>query len=95
VLFMVIERFRDNDMIPVYRHLRDQGRVLPEGLEYVDSWIEPSFARCFQLMRCADPRLLQEWTLQWRGLGVTMEFVPVVPSKATREVVAPYLGDPV
>jgi hypothetical protein len=92
---MVIERFRDNDMIPVYQHLRDQGRVLPEGLEYVDSWIEPSFARCFQLMRCDDPRLLQEWVLQWRGLGVTMEFVPVVPSKQTRDVVAPYLGDPV
>jgi hypothetical protein len=95
VLFMVIERFRDNDMIPVYQHLRDQGRVLPEGLEYVDSWIEPNFARCFQLMRCGDARLLQEWVLQWRGLGVTMEIVPVVPSAETRAVVAPYLGDPI
>ena len=92
---MVIERFRDNDMIPVYQHLRDQGRVLPEGLEYVDSWIEPNFARCFQLMRCGDARLLQEWVLQWRGLGVTMEIVPVVPSAETRAVVAPYLGDPI
>ena len=92
MLFMVIERFRDDDMVPVYRHLRDAGRVLPAGLEYVDSWIEPNFSRCFQLMRCDDARLFQEWVLQWRGLGVTFEIVPVVPSKETREVVAPHLG---
>jgi Protein of unknown function (DUF3303) len=92
MLFMVIERFRDDDMIPVYRHLRDAGRVLPAGLEYVDSWIEPNFSRCFQLMRCDDARVFQEWVLQWRGLGVTFEIVPVVPSKETREVVAPHLG---
>jgi hypothetical protein len=94
MLFMIIERFRDNDMIPVYRHLREQGRVLPEGLEYVDSWIEPNFGRCFQLMRTDDARLLQEWALQWRGLGMTFEIVPVIPSKETREVVAPYLDKP-
>ena len=91
MLFMVIERFRDNDMIPVYRQVRDAGRKLPDGLKYVDSWIEPSFARCFQVMECDDARLLQEWVLQWRGLGVTFEIVPVVPSAQTREVVAPHL----
>ena len=53
MLFMVIERFRDHDMVPIYRHLRDKGRKLPDGLEYIDSWIEPNFSRCFQLMRCA------------------------------------------
>ena len=94
MLFMIIERFRDNDMVPIYRHLRDKGRQLPEGLEYIDSWIEPNFARCFQLMRCDDARLLQEWTLQWRGLGATFEIVPVVSSKDTREIVAPYLDAP-
>ncbi len=92
MLFMVIERFRDNDMIPVYRRVRDAGRMLPEGLLYIDSWIEPSFARCFQLMECSDLRLLQEWVLQWRGCGVEFEIVPVVPSKDTREVVAPHIG---
>src|SRR5260221_14336181 len=60
---MVIERFRDNDMVPIYQRLRDQGRSLPDGLEYVDSWIEPNFARCFHLMCCDDARLLQEWVL--------------------------------
>lgn len=91
MLFMIIERFKDNDMIPVYRRVRESGRSLPAGLKYVDSWIEPNFARCFQLMETDDARLLQEWVLGWRGLGVTFEIVPVVPSKETREVVAPFL----
>ena len=94
MLFMIIERFRDNDMVPIYRQVRDGGRMLPEGLEYVDSWVEPNFARCFQLMRCTDLRLFQEWTLQWRGFGATFEIVPVVSSKETRDVVAPYLDRP-
>ncbi|MEO8133689.1 MAG: DUF3303 family protein [Betaproteobacteria bacterium] len=93
MLFMIIERFRDNDMIPVYQRVREAGRMLPDGLQYVDSWIEPNFGRCFQLMECDNLRLLQKWILQWRGLGVTFEIVPVVPSAATREVVAPYLDN--
>ena len=92
MLFMVIERFKDNDMIPIYEQVRAGGRMLPEGLTYVDSWVEPNFSRCFQLMECDDARLLQEWVLQWRGIGVSFEFFPVVSSAQTREVVAPYLS---
>ena len=92
MLFMVIEHVRDHDMVPVYQRLRDAGRSLPDGLEYVDSWIEPNFARGFQLMRCDDLRLFQEWVLGWRGCGVEFEIVPVVPSAQTRKVVAPYLN---
>jgi len=64
MLFMIIERFKDNDMLPIYKQLRDQGRMLPEGLKYIDSWVEPNFSRCFQVMECDDLRLFQEWTLQ-------------------------------
>jgi hypothetical protein len=78
MLFMVIERFRDNDMIPVYQRLRDQGRSIPEGLRYIESWVEPSFNRCFQLMECDDLTLFQRWIAGGRGLGVTFEIVPVV-----------------
>lgn len=92
MLFMVIERFQDNDMLPVYQRVRDSGRALPEGLSYIDSWVEPNFGRCFQVMECQDLRLLQEWVLQWRGAGVTFEIVPVVSSAQTREVVAPHLS---
>jgi len=91
MLFMVIERFKNQDPIPVYRRVRDTGIKFPEGLKYVGSWIEPNFDRCFQLMECDDARLLQEWILNCQGFGTTFEIVPVVPSKETREVVAPYL----
>ncbi len=89
MLFMVIERFKDRDPIPVYKRVRDQGIKFPEGLTYVGSWIEPNFDRCFQLMECHDARLLQEWVLNCQGLGMTFEIVPVVPSKETREAAKP------
>lgn len=92
MLFMIIERFRDNDMLPIYKRVRDEGRMLPAGLTYVDSWVEANFSRCFQLMECNDLRLLQEWTLKWRGSGATFEIVPVVSSKETQALVAPWLG---
>jgi len=92
MLFMVIERFRDNDMVPIYQHLRDAGRGLPEGMDYVDSWVEPNFSRCFQLMRCDDLSLFQQWTLHWRGLGASFEIVPVVSSQETRAVIEPHLA---
>ena len=70
-----------------------RGRQLPDGLIFVDSWIEANFSRCFQLMECDDARLLQEWVLGWRGTGASFEIVPVVPSRETRAVVAPFLND--
>ena len=91
MLFMVIERFVENDMVPVYRLAAEKGRQLPDGLEYVDSWVAADFGRCFQLMRCDDAALLQQWVLAWRGTGVTFEIVPVTPSAETGEAVAPYL----
>jgi len=91
MLFMVIERFRDDDMVPVYQLLRDKGRNLPDGLEVVASWVEANYSRCFQVMKCDDARLLQQWLLHFRGLGVTFEIVPVVPAAETREVVTPHI----
>jgi hypothetical protein len=90
MLFMVIERFKDRDAKAVYRRLRDQGRGAPEGLRYVGSWIEASFARCFQLMECDDARLLQQWVAFWGDL-VEFEIVPVVPSTETRATIEPLL----
>jgi hypothetical protein len=91
MLFMVIETFRDNDMVPVYRRFQESGRQLPEGLRYIDSWVESNFARCFQLMETDDLRALQTWVLGWRGTGVCFEIVPVLPSAQTRQVVGPHL----
>jgi hypothetical protein len=85
MLFMVIERFKDRDPAPIYARLREQGRALPDGLRYVNSWVEANFHRCFQLMECDDAILLQRWVLQWRDL-VEFEIVPVSPSTAAREL---------
>jgi hypothetical protein len=92
MLLMLIERFADQDAIAVYTHLRDKGRGLPDRLKYIDSWVEPNFDRCFQLMECEDLRLVQEWVLHWRRLA-TFEIVPVVPAKDARETVTPFLPE--
>lgn len=91
MLFMVIETFPPGGVVPVYRRLRDQGRGLPPGVDYVDSWITADLRRCFQLMRTQDVAALQAWVLHWEGLGVAMEILPVVHSSDTREAVAPFL----
>lgn len=87
MLFMVVERFKDRDAEAVYRRFREQGRMAPEGLAYLGSWVEADFDRCFQLVECDDPRLLQRWTANWREL-IEFEITPVVASKDTAEIFA-------
>jgi hypothetical protein len=82
VLFMVIERFRGGQPRPVYDRARERGRMLPDGLRYVDSWVAADFARCFQLMECDDVTLLQRWVASWSHL-IEFEIVPVTPGKDT------------
>jgi len=87
---MVIERFKNRDAAAVYRRFRERGRMAPDGLRYVDSWVESGFDRCFQLMECDDPRLFDEWVACWRDL-VEFEIVPVVTSRQASEAIAPLL----
>ena len=90
MLFLVIEHFKNQDAQAVYERFQNEGRMLPEGLRYVDSWVEANFKRCFQLMECDDPLLFQQWIIQWRDL-VEFEIVPVVPSPKTKEVITSIL----
>ena len=90
MLYMVIERFKNRDAVAVYRRFREKGRMAPEGLRYVESWVETNFDRCFQVMECEDARLLEEWTAQWRDL-VDFEFVPVRRSEEAAKIVEPEL----
>ncbi len=76
---MVIERFKNQDATPVYDRFRDQGRMTPEGLEYVSSWVDTKLERCFQIMETSDPRLMAEWTAHWSDI-VDFEVVPVMSS---------------
>jgi len=89
MLFMVIERFKDAKA--VYRRVREKGRILPEGLKYVGSWVEANYDRCFQLMECDDASLFQKWVIQWQDL-IDFEIVPIVESKQTAKVIEPFLG---
>jgi hypothetical protein len=86
MLFMVIERFKNRDAEAVYRRFREHGRMMPAGLDYLDSWVEPNFDRCFQLMSCDSPELFQEWISHWQDLA-DFEIVPVMTSKEAREKV--------
>lgn len=87
---MVIERYKNRDAKAVYRRAREQGRMLPEGLKYIDSWVETNFDRCFQLMECDDARLFQQWVIHWQDL-VEFEIIPVVASKEATETITPIL----
>ncbi len=90
MLFMVIERFKNRDAKAVYRRFREQGRMAPDCLSYVDSWVEADFGCCFQVMECDDVQLLEQWAARWRDL-VAFEFVPVLRSKEAVEIITPEL----
>jgi hypothetical protein len=85
--FMVIERFRNQDAKSVYQRLSERGRLMPDGLAFVSSWVEADLQRCFQVVECNDATLLQRWVAEWADL-IDFEIVPVVPGKATAEVFA-------
>jgi hypothetical protein len=80
MLYMVVERFKNNKADEVYRRYAEKGRMMPPGLTYVDSWVEQNLERCFQLMECEDPSLFQLWTEKWEDL-VEFEITPVLQSK--------------
>jgi hypothetical protein len=76
---MIIESFRDGDPVPVYRRFRDMGRLAPDGLTYVASWVTEDLRRCFQIMECDDPSLLAEWMARWDDV-TDFEVIPVITS---------------
>lgn len=89
-LYMVIEYFKDRDPLPVYRRFRDKGRMAPEGLVYVSSWVDHKLERCYQLMETHDRALLEEWMASWKDI-VDFEVYPVVTSQKAAERIAPLL----
>ncbi len=87
---MIVEHFKHQDPVPVYRRYRDQGRLAPDGLDYVSSWVDEKLERCFQLMQTTDRALLDEWMARWYDL-VDFEVYPVLSSNEAAEKVAPRL----
>jgi hypothetical protein len=90
MLFMIVEHFKNRDPVPVYRRFRNRGRLAPEGLQYLSSWVDEKLERCFQLMETADRKLLDEWISNWSDI-VEFEVYPVISSQEAAERVSPRL----
>lgn len=89
-LYMVVEKFRNGDAVPVYRRFRDHGRLAPEGLTYVSSWVDHTLERCYQLMETEDRVLLDQWIANWSDI-VDFEVHAVISSTEAAERIAPRL----
>jgi hypothetical protein len=76
---MIIEHFRNDDARPVYERFRARGRLAPDGLRYVNSWVTPDITRCYQVMECEDRALLDQWIAAWEDI-VDFEVHPVITS---------------
>jgi Domain of unknown function (DUF3303) len=90
MLFMVIERFRPGQAPAVYRRFRDQGRMAPEGVRYISSWVDLDYHRCFQVMDADDEGLLQQWAANWSDL-IDFDLIPVRTSQEAAAAIAPDL----
>jgi hypothetical protein len=90
MLYMIVEHFKNSDAIPVYRRFRDKGRLAPDGLSYVSSWVDTKLEHCYQLMETNDPRLLDEWIANWEDI-VDFEVHPVITSAEAAAKISPPL----
>jgi hypothetical protein len=79
MLYMVVETFKNGDAAPVYKRFRQSGRLAPDGLTYISSWVDDRMERCFQLMETDDRALLNEWIARWQDI-VDFEVYPVITS---------------
>lgn len=84
MLYMIIETFRNRDPAPVYQRFRERGRLAPEGLRYIASWVNLELGRCYQVMECDDRDPIDAWIAAWSDL-VDFEVVPVVSSAEAAE----------
>jgi hypothetical protein len=90
MLFLIIERFKNGDAVPVYRRFRDRGRMAPPGLTYVSSWVTTDHTRCYQVMESSDRALLDDWIARWSDL-IDFEVLPVITSADMQQAIAPRL----
>jgi hypothetical protein len=85
MLYMVVEHFKDGVAPQIYSRAHENGRMMPDGLEYVSSWVDTEFKKCFQLMRTDDAALFGAWTDAWKDL-MDFEIVAVRTSAEASEL---------
>jgi Protein of unknown function (DUF3303) len=83
VRYMVVEQFGEGRAGDVYRRFAEKGRMLPEGLHHIDSWVAADLCTCYQLMETDEFGLFAQWTRHWEDL-VEFEIVPIIPSPEAR-----------
>ena len=84
MLYMIVEHFKNHDPVPVYERFKTRGRLAPQGLQYVSSWVDVKLERCFQLMETNHPESIEQWLENWKDL-VDFEVYPVISSKEASE----------
>lgn len=85
-LYMIVEHFKNGDAPAVYRRFRSRGRMMPEGLSYISSWVDEKFERCYQLMQTHDRALLDEWMANWKDLMDFEVFAVIASSEAVKKI---------
>jgi len=79
MLYMINERFHEGKIRSVYERFDEKGRMMPEGVSYIDSWITEDLNTCYQVMESVSEQKLKEWISNWNDL-CDFEIIPVITS---------------
>ncbi|MDH5356059.1 MAG: DUF3303 domain-containing protein [Gammaproteobacteria bacterium] len=74
--YMVIEHFKPGCFDQVYHRFSKKGRMLPNGLSYLNSWVSKENNVCYQLMETDNVALFSAWVKNWDDL-VEFEIIPL------------------
>ena len=83
---MIIERFRLDKVKAMYKRFEEKGRMLPQGVNYINSWINEDVTICYQVMESDNKEKIQEWIANWNDL-VDFDIIPVITSAQAKEKV--------
>ncbi len=86
MLYMIIERFRPGKTKDLYKRFEEKGRMLPDGVKYINSWIDNDILTCYQVMESESEQKLQQWISYWNDLA-DFEVIPVISSAEAKEKV--------
>lgn len=86
MLYMIIEKFHSGKVKDIYKRFDEKGRLMPEGLSYINSWIDEQISTCFQVMETDNRDKIHDWISHWSDLA-DFEIIPVVTSAQAKEKV--------
>lgn len=85
MLYMVIEKYKNKEA--VYKRFREKGRMMPEGVSYVNSWVSEDGNTCYQINEAQNEELLYEWSSNWNDV-TDFAFIPVISSQEMSDKMA-------